>query len=89
MSDRNLLVLSPITQEKAIPEAYEVTAACGHRCWLSPGSQEHFLTKDVESICTPCFGGDQEIKRALQAGEGVPADALELVKALRKELGLE
>lgn len=83
-----VLVLSPITDTKWVQEAYEVTAGCGHQCWLSPGSQENFLDENIRSMCIPCIGGDKEIVGAILAGKGRPANKSEVVRELKRILGL-
>jgi len=83
-----ILILSPITDEKGIEDAYEVTASCGHKCWLSPGSQKTFLDEGITSRCIDCAGGKPAMVKMILDGMAKSADPAELVRALRKELGL-
>jgi len=87
MSERAKLVLSPIEDDKHVEDAYEVTATCGHKCWLSPGSQSAFMNPDNDSICVPCLGGDAALVAAVLKGAKA-ADPAEVVANLRKALGL-
>jgi hypothetical protein len=89
MSEHAVLVLSPVTHAKWVPEAYEVTAGCGHQCWLSPGSEKAFVDPNIDSKCIPCLGGQPAIVASILSGAGRAADPQEVVRALRRELGLE
>ena len=88
MSERPVLVLSPIHDDKWVEEAYEVTAGCGHKCWLSPGSQDAFLNPDNDSKCIDCLGGQAAVVAAILKGARA-ASPEEVIRALRKELGIE
>jgi hypothetical protein len=88
MTEKEVLVLSPISDPRAVEDAFEVTAACGHKCWLSPGSQKHFLDENIESRCLTCFGGNDALAKHILGGTGHAADREELVRELRKALGL-
>ena len=87
MIERAKLVLSPITDKKHVEDAYEVTATCGHKCWLSPGSQSAFMNPYNDSICVPCLGGEPALVAEILKGAEA-ADPAEVVANLRKALGL-
>jgi len=89
MSDEKaVLVLGPVTDTKWVQDALEVTAGCGHKCWLSPGSHETFLDENIKSMCIPCLGGEKAVVGALLAGKGRAADKDEVIRELKKILGL-
>ena len=87
--EKAVLVLSPTEEHKWVEDAVEVTAGCGHQCWLSPGSAETFLNPDIDSKCTVCVGGDPALVQMILEGKGKAADRDEVIRYLKKALGLK
>lgn len=67
----------------------EITADCGHLCWISPSTQVVIdrLTIPHETLCSNCmFDNDGLIESILDTGLSITPDQRE---SLREEIGLE
>lgn len=81
--DRPMLILSP-TSGMNFTGGEEVTADCGHRCWLSPGSLEAYFNPRIRSVCSECAGGHEYIAKKLDEGAFELPDPREVATALRQ-----
>lgn len=80
--EQSVLVLSPTTEKAPVAGSRQVTADCGHECWVSPGSAESFEREDVYTKCVPCAGGPEALMERLASGGFEIPDPQEVVTAL-------
>jgi hypothetical protein len=88
MSEKKLLVLGQI-HDDCVDGSTQVTASCGHECWLAPGSQTIFNDPDTETKCVECFGGYGAIAEGILAGKAVSPDVDELRREIKKMFGVD
>lgn len=82
--NKELMILSPVTETAWIKEVTRVTADCGHECWLSPGSQEKYGQENVDTQCLDCFGGMLALKKSVLEGNATAANPEEIRQQLKR-----
>lgn len=61
------IFLSPVSHSH-LDDAVEITADCGHQCWIGPVSMQHVLAPFMKTstVCLTCMAADPEMRKALR-----------------------